>query len=287
MPALALIILSALVASALAAGVFVHGALAGWWIRKGAVAALAARLGPAMTLYRPEGEGPFPAVLQLSGCGGPTKAIQHDYAKAAQAAGVIGVVLDSHGPRGISYRKSLTTVCRGRLLRGGERAGDVVAGLAALRATPGVDASRLAVAGWSHGAWAIMDLLAMRLPAEQPHNLKDASPDAWAGVKGIYLTYPFCSFPALSLSRGWAKTDLPVDVLMVENDRLAKNADQRKALAKARASGARIAEETWPGLTHAFDEVDHEPNSGLVPDPDATARAHKRFQDWLRRTLLA
>jgi dienelactone hydrolase len=242
---------------------------------------LIARLAPAIRVYKPDGPGPFPAVLQIHGCAGALP-LQDEYARAARDAGVLAVILDSLTPRGIGYDTAVKLVCRGYIFRGRERAGDVVAGLEILRRRPDVDKSRLAVAGWSHGAWSIMDLLALDTPREKPFNLTDCPEDVWAGVVGLELIYPYSGFPALTRERGWKRNDIPADVLLVEGDTIASETDSVAALAKARAGGAKIDVEIWPGVTHGFEEEGLS-NPILRYDPGRTSESHKRYAAWLKR----
>lgn len=283
-----MVILYALLASAAAglciATVYVAGHLRGWWVERLSVDELADRLDPHIEIHRPDGPGPFPAVLQMHGCGG-VKEIQRDYARVAARNGVLAVILDSHAPRGISYREALRTVCKGRRLLGAERAGDLIAGLRIIRRMGDVDATRLAVAGWSHGAWAVMDALALRAPDEAPFNLQTAPDDAFDGLQGAYLVYPYCGFPSLTRKRGWTTLPAAADMLLVDGDTRSTLADGLAAAERARASGAHVETEIWTGVTHAFDEQDQEPGSGLVFDPEAAERAHARYAGWLQRTL--
>jgi dienelactone hydrolase len=267
-----------------ALAIYVVGGLSGWWAKRRTVDELIALLEPSVRLYKPDGPGPFPAVLQLHGCGG-CKPIQDDYAKAAQSVGVLALIVDSLTPRGMTYDDGLRLVCSGRRLRGRERAGDLVAGLEMLRRRPDVDKSRIAVAGWSHGGWTIMDLLALDTPREKPFNLKETPKDVWAGVVGIELIYPYSGFPGLTRRRGWTRTDIPVDVLLVEGDTIASTADSQAALEKARASGAQVDVEFWSGVTHAFEEDDQAPGSKLRYDPERAKDAHRRYAAWLRRVF--
>lgn len=267
-----------------AVGVYVFGALAGWWARRYTLEELIALLEPSIRVHKPDGPGPFPAVLQIHGCGG-AKPIQDEYAQAARDVGALVVVLDSLAPRGIDFDAALRLVCSGRVLRGRERAGDLVAGLEMLRRRDDVDAARLAVAGWSHGGWTIMDLLALDTPKEKPFNLTTMPADVWKGVLGIELIYPFAGFPALTGKRGWKTTDIPVDALLIEDDSVAKTADALAAFDKARACGAQIDVETWTGVTHAFEESEHASGSSLQYAPDRAAEAHRRYAAWVRRTF--
>lgn len=264
--------------------IYVFGALAGWWARRMSVDELIGFLEPSVRLHKPVGSGPFPAVLQIHGCGG-AKPIQDEYAAAAVEVGALVLVLDSLTPRGIDYDKALKLVCTGQRLRGRERAGDVVAGLEMLRRRSDVDPTRLAIVGWSHGAWTIMDLLALDTPREKPFNLKDCPANLWKGVKGISLIYPFAGFPALTRSRGWKMTDIPVDALILEGDSIANTEHSLAAFEKARSTGAQIDVETWTGVTHAFEERDHAKGSNLRYEPERAKESHRRYAAWVRRVF--
>jgi dienelactone hydrolase len=220
----------------------------------------------------------------VHGCGG-AKPIQDDYAKAARDVGALVVVLDSLKPRRISYETALKKVCSGRILRGLERTGDVVAGLEMLRRRSDVDASRVAVSGWSHGGWTIMDLMALDLAKQRPPSLKSLPPEVWKGVVAIELIYPFCGFPALTRMRGWKTTHIPVDALVLENDSVAPPKETQRAFEKARASGAQIDVETWTGVTHAFEESEHPEGSRCRYDAPRAAEAHRRYAAWARRVF--
>lgn len=262
--------------------IYAYGDLKGWWVRRSDLERLIAKLEPHIRVYKPAGPGPFPVVLQLHGCGGAKK-IQDEFAEAARDAGVLAVVLDSLTPRKIDFEKALKHICTGHKLRGRERAGDLVAGLEMVRRRPDIDPERIAVAGWSHGGWTIMDLLALDTPREKPDNLRDMPDDPWAGVIAIQLIYPYCGFPALTRSRGWTKTDIPVDALILQGDKVANPNVAQRAFTKARESGAVIDVEKWSGVTHAFEEDMHPKGSRCRYDPVRAKEAHARYAAWLSR----
>jgi dienelactone hydrolase len=60
-------------------------------------------------LCLPDGEGPFPVVIQLDGCGGP-KQLQAAWAPVARHAGWAVVVVDSDASRRISTIEAYLTV---------------------------------------------------------------------------------------------------------------------------------------------------------------------------------
>ena len=91
--------------------------------KRGSLEEREALLAPAMQFFIPEGrEGPFPAVIQFHGCAGIRQPFMEQWAKVANEAGYMAVVVDSFGPRGITRDVALKTVCEGTMLLGQERA---------------------------------------------------------------------------------------------------------------------------------------------------------------------
>lgn len=108
---------------------------------------------PKMALYKPEGAGPFPALVLLHQCGGlATPRWQNlsmlEWARQAVAAGYVALLVDSFAQRGVD------TVCYGpkagvNFARG---ARDALLGAAHLKKFAFVDGGRIALAGYSWGA---------------------------------------------------------------------------------------------------------------------------------------
>jgi dienelactone hydrolase len=110
-------------------------------------------------LAMPAGAGPHPVVLALHGCGGmhaPSgqrlNARHRDWNVRLLAAGFAVLTLDSFAARG------QTEVCT---LKDNEitpkvRADDVRAALGWLTSRPGIDAKRIVLLGWSHGAMTVL-----------------------------------------------------------------------------------------------------------------------------------
>jgi dienelactone hydrolase len=97
-------------------------------------------------LYRPDGPGPFPAVVGLHGCGGiaPT---HHRWTHTLQQWGYVALLVDSLSPRGT------TNICDSprRVDPQYARMPDAYAAKAYLARQPFVDDTRIAIMGWSHG----------------------------------------------------------------------------------------------------------------------------------------
>lgn len=246
-------------------------------------------LKPGIQVLEPEGDGPFPAVLLFHGCGGLVgengeKPIIKEYAQTTVSAGFAAVIVDSFGPRDIDFDKAHSRVCKALMLRGSRRAGDILAAIQYVKTFENIEAEKLVLAGWSHGGWSIMDLMTMDLETEWPNGIKKPGANALDGVVGIYLTYPFCGPFSRTKKVGWAHT-IPTQIVVAENDTLRGADECPVAFDKMRESGVPVTVETFEGVTHAFDEDDHVAKSTFVYDPEASARAHKRFNDYLKSLL--
>ncbi|MGJ3232791.1 MAG: dienelactone hydrolase family protein [Oceanicaulis sp.] len=257
--------------------------LSGRHVRRLANAQRRALIEPYVTMLYPPGEGPHPCVILLHGCGG-VRRISHAYAEAAVKAGCAAMIVDSLTPRGIDYDTALAQVCTGRVLWGRERAGDLYAALDIARADPKIDARRLALAGWSHGGWTILDALALDRAGQPPDGLKTAPERPFEGVKGVFLIYPYVSGPALA-RRKPIDPPGPVEAIFVEDDSMAKEHHAIAVLEQARKDGASVRWTTYGGVTHGFDEPDHHPDSPLRYDGEATAMARTQFTEFLKRRL--
>ncbi|XBQ17467.1 MAG: dienelactone hydrolase family protein [Oceanicaulis sp.] len=257
--------------------------LTGRHMRRAEYAARRALIEPYMRTLYPPGPGPFPAVLILHGCGG-VRQVTQAYADAAVKAGCAAVIVDSLKPRGIDYEAALAQVCTGRVLWGRERAGDLYAALDVARTDPRLDSRRLAIAGWSHGGWTILDGLALAQLRIPPDGMQAAPSRPFAGVRGIFLVYPYVSGPALA-RRNAIDPPCPIEAVLVEGDSMASEDDAASVLARAKDAGAAVSWSTLGGVTHGYDEPDHHPDSALRYDAEATARTKGAFTDFLKRRL--
>jgi dienelactone hydrolase len=246
---------------------------------------LAARLRRHTDIYRPDGDGPFPAIILLHGCGGP-RGVTERYGRIAAANGVIAYAPDSLALRGIDYEAAIKSVCTGAKLRAPERAGDLLAALEIARRDPRVDKRRIAIAGWSHGAWTLLDLLTFVAEGKAPPSLYHLPHRALRGVKAALVFYPYSGFPARSRIRNWTR-GIPVDAILVEGDTVCDEKQTIAVFERQRAEGAEVEWQVWTGVTHGFDEDNHLPGSGLVFDPEKVKAAEAAFTDFLKRRLLA
>lgn len=236
-----------------------------------------AKLAPDTIAIGPDDDVRRPAVILFHGCGGLRSHLPL-YAEAAKAAGWRAFIVDSYAMRGWSRAFSLTMVCTGLVLRGHERAGDVLASIQGIAARPDVDPDQIVVSGWSHGGWGIMELFSAPRTQAGELGVSDAGSASLSGVKGAWLAYPYVGPFAFARSRPW-RYQPRTEVCIARNDHLTTVRNAEKVFAGHRQQGCEI--ETWVAEgTHSFDEP-----AGLGPmnhDPVVTEGAVARFQAFLK-----
>ena len=255
----------------------------GWFSPERSPGALTREIEPGFDLSLPEGTGPWPTILLFSGCDGPKDNMER-WAEAAVSAGWGAMVVDSHGPRGYDEAQIWRLICAGQLLPGAERAGDVAAAVAYARRQPGVDPDRIVLAGFSHGGWAILDMLALHGRDEPPYGLT-VWPEGFRhgkidGILGAILVYPYCGIGSLVSRSGWA-ADLPLLFLLVEDDQIANEAACLDLVDRMSAAGRETVVEVIPGTTHGFDQAEKSAFSTLEFSPEATAQAKAAIEAFL------
>ena len=149
-------------------------------------------------LARPQGQGPFPAIIHLHGCGGlpeayKARASEGFWAEQLDAWGYVVLSVDSFTARGI------TNTCMGTLAT---RAADAVGALTYLGRQPFVDPSRIALIGFAAGGGAT-------LSAMEARDFELFENEDGPRFKAAIAFYPHCashgamSAPTLILSANW------------------------------------------------------------------------------------
>ena len=221
-------------------------------------------------VLRPQGDGPVPTALLLHGCGGQ-QPLQRRYAQAIVAAGGAAVLVDSFAHRGIGRVSAHLTVCTGLRLRGTTRARDLFEGIQWVRRQPWCDPHRLSAIGWSHGAWTIMDALAM---AGRQDTLRPIA----AQLKAVGLIYPYCGPPALTQAQGWGGLVPQVTAIIGGRDSVVGARAPRKAFDRLQYDQIPVDLHLFEDATHAFDDDDaSDPRTRYRPD--LTARAMRLMVD--------
>jgi dienelactone hydrolase len=229
-----------------------------------------AKLAPHVSVVGPPDDAPRPAVLLLHGCGGVQSHL-FDYAQALADVGLRAVIVDSYAPRGWSRAFALATVCTGLKFGGKARTLDLLAALWGVSQRSDVDASRLGLAGWSHGGWTINELMAKPLSDEEARLL--------GGVKALGLIYAYVG-PG-STKMPWRR-GAPALAVVAQHDHLASPAAHARAYRALEALGHEV--ETWLATaTHAFDQPDV--RFPMRIDPDLAAESRRRLTGFFAAKL--
>jgi len=201
-----------------------------------------ARKGPfTARMLRPAGNGPFAAVVALHGCGGlftrkgEMQSREVDWAERLVAAGYVVLLPDSFTARGIS---EICTV-KERSIHPQDRAGDAAAAARWLADQPFVDASRLALVGWSNGGSTVL------------WTVREGFMGQGADFRAAIAFYPGCRVMA---ARPQWRPRLPLTILIGGADDWTPPGPCRELGLRA---GVTVIE--YPGAYHGFDA----PNSQI------------------------
>ncbi|MGA9007310.1 MAG: dienelactone hydrolase family protein, partial [Xanthobacteraceae bacterium] len=197
------------------------------------------------SLYRPDGAGPFPAVVALHDCSGlvhhrPITETRHyiEWARLLAADGFIVLFPDSFGSRGIGPQ------CheRNRKVRASrERVSDANAARHWLQAQSYVKLDHVSVLGWSSGGTAA--LWTVR-PTAAP---RDGSTDFRSAV----TFYPSCR---RLHDTAWSAR-VPTLILVGAADDWTPASVCQQMVAGARDRSARVQIVVYPGAQHQFDRA--------------------------------
>ncbi|KRQ17340.1 dienelactone hydrolase family protein [Bradyrhizobium sp. DASA03076] len=213
-------------------------------------------------LFKPEGEGPFPTVIALHGCGGlgsHSDSVQpryRDWAERLLKAGNAVLLPDSYGSRELGPQCRVKDI---HVKARRERVTDIAASRAWLMKQSWVARDRVSLIGWANGASAL--LWAVRPQAAA----RDAGPDFRAAI----AFYPDCR---ISAGLGWS-TRVPTLVLIGANDDVSSPPACRQMVdgAHGRSALARIV--VYPGAYHDFDRA-NTPLHAVSASPDAAVPEH-------------
>ncbi len=228
-------------------------------------------LEPHMQLIMPTGEGPHPLVLSFHGCGG----IQDHALPRAQKLvdeGYAVMLVDSFSGRGLE----VPPVCAGTEFQGPERAGDVFVALDHARNNPDIDPNRLFIQGFSHGAWTILE--AMAITDGKASGLTEAIPSPLSGVQGAIAWYPYCGF-GNQFSTGW-RQDMPTLMLLARKDQITAPEPCERAAEVQQTAGGNIEMHLYPEVGHGFDI---EADWVVLRDPAVAEQAFATLLDFLAR----
>jgi dienelactone hydrolase len=236
-------------------------------------------------LFKPDGNGPFPTVIALHGCGGlaghsePVLPRYRDWAEQLLKDGKAVLLPDSYASRGLGPQ------CRAgeRKVRARrERVEDIMAARQWLMQQPWVARERISLIGWAHGASALLWAVRPQLIS------RGTEPD----FRSAIAFYPDCR---ISAGLGWS-TRVPTLLLIGGKDDISSPPACRAMIDGARGRSALTRIVVYPGAYHDFDRANlpvHAvaaspdaavPERGhLGSDPDARADSQKLVAEWLAR----
>ena len=216
------------------------------------------------TLIKPDGDGPFPAVVivhDCSGLGPRSSGAPLRWAGELVPQGYVVIIPDSFAPRGFADGVCLISGSQTGSVNGNVRAADAYGALAALRALPYVDGRRVGIMGGSHGGWTT--LAAMYVPVDGENELADAKRNGFAAAIALY---PACAprFGAWSTSRfgsygpparysGVYQSLAPLLILIGEKDDWTPAEPCRRLAEASRAAGYPVEIRIYPDAHHSFD----------------------------------
>lgn len=244
--------------------------------------------GPDITLkavlYRPDGPGPFPAVVALHGCGGlsrPTAGRDRAWAQHLTDSGFIVLFPDSFGSRHLG---SQCRVRRRLVSSSRERVADANAALRWLQAQSFVKPDRVSLLGWSNGASTVLWTVRRASGTEQPGK---------ADFRTAVALYPGCR---RSNATAWSAR-VPTLVLIGAKDDWTPAAACEQMIAGARGRSAQVAIVVYRGAYHGFDHPNRPLKTvkGVARSADGSGTVHigtnaaaradalKRVLAWLAR----
>lgn len=190
-------------------------------------------------LTRPDGAGPFAAVVHLHGCNGLPNAFKDGTEKGMWSERLAGwgyavLVVDSFTTRGISQ------ACSGGLT---PRIADAYGALASLSRQPFVDANRIAVIGFSQGA--ITALAAVGPDAFDLLELGERK------FKAAIAFYPSCPSDGTMT--------VPTLILIGALDDWTRASACTAMMANRTGAGSPVRLTVYPGAHHAFDVTSLQP----------------------------
>ena len=237
---------------------------------------------PHVQAFGPEDAVRRPALIIFHGCGGIASNLAL-YAQTAVACGMRAFIVDSFTPRGWTRKHAAAWVCKGLKLRGYERSGDVLAAVAGISQRSDVDPDRLMLAGFSHGAWAIMDLMTQKLDKAGDARLSDPAPQWLDGIRGLFLVYPYINFMARSVTRPWRHKPKTLAILTL-SDHLAAYRHYLRLIVKLRKQGV-DATTVSVEATHAFDEEGIDRTGIMRYDAEAQAVTLDTLKEFITETM--
>ncbi len=202
-------------------------------------------------LYKPPGEGPFPALIALHGAGGIFP-YQLWWAKEISKKGFVVLFLDSYCTRGhlCAHDTDDNDPRRKKIMQSWQKVSprqrvmDAVAGYKYLSNQSNVKVDSIGLIGWSWGGSSALFALKVARRLNLPNG----------GFKGTIAFYP--NLKHLKNSPQWGRTGpigQPTLILYGKDDALESAKSYKELMAEENESLVRVVD--YPGATRKFDEL--------------------------------
>ena len=236
-------------------------------------------------LFKPDGPGPFPAVVGLHSCEGLNNStgnlstLYRDWAERLNKAGFALLFPDSYGSRNMGNQcRTRSTIRTDR-----ERTGDAQAARKWLQTQTYIKPDHVSLLGWSNGGIGVLWTVRPRAL------IRDDKPDFRSAV----ALYPGCR--RLDTA-AWAAR-IPTLILLGGADDVVSSRACEQMAAGAKGRSARVVVNTYSGAYHDFDYPNRtvQQRNGYTFSVDGTGRVHvgtnqaarndalRRVPQWLAR----
>jgi dienelactone hydrolase len=222
-------------------------------------------------LAKPEGAGPFPAIIGLHGCAGLLDMTKRKLVDELVGWGYVVLLVDSFATRDIEH------ACDGKALYiVGKRRSDAYGALAFLARQTFVDSQRVAAVGFSQGGWVtllVADANSFELFV-RPSNLS---------FRAVVAFYPVCRAAG-------GRPVIPTLILIGALDEWTPAADCSEKIGVWGTDGVPIEQVVYPGAHHSFYYPELHPGRTIFGrwveyNEKATTDASRRMREFLKRHL--
>ena len=217
-------------------------------------------------VFKPKGDGPFPAVVLVHTCGGIKDSHMRKHGREMLEQGFVVLMQDSYNPRGQEdcgpgNRNAISAVVG---------ANDAYAAHAHLSAYPFVDKNRIYLSGYSFGGF-------VATMVGSPNIAK------WLGTparfRAMVANYSPCKF----LGRDILSRDLDRPLLMLfgEKDDETPPSTCFPVVEEMKAAGKPIKWHLYPGITHGWDK-EGQARDGYIYNEETRRDASRRMLEFFK-----
>jgi dienelactone hydrolase len=222
-------------------------------------------------LAKPDGAGPFPAVVGLHGCAGMHDTTKQRLADELVAWGYVILLVDSYATRGIEHACTSTAFATFLMRRP-----DAYGALVFLGRQTFVDPHRVAAVGFSAGA-------RVTLSVAEANSFEQFVPPSNLRFRAAAAFYPPCK-------TAWAPPGIPTLIFIEALDEWTPAADCSDKIANLGNNGPPIELVVYPGAHHGFYYPHLQPGMTLFDhwveyNGEAADNASHRLHQFLDRYL--